>query len=72
VRAAIDQKVIEELEAAIVTRDESRRVADVAVQSAERDLRIADIARVAGHSQQASLSGKIQALVLAGLSAGNA
>ena len=70
--AALDHHVVVQLVAAIFARDERGRVADRAEESAERDLRIAHVARIAGHSLQAGRAGESDALIRAHLPAARA
>ena len=69
VRAQIHRHVVEQLEMLVLAGDEGRRVAHRAVLPGRRNLRIADITRVAGDAEQSHLAGEIGAAIEAGLSA---
>src|SRR6185295_8590880 len=69
-RAAIDEEVVVELDAAIVARHERRRIADRAEQSAERHLRIAEVERVGRHAMESRRLRERHTLVRTLLTAG--
>ena len=67
--AAVEHHVVVQLVAAVVARDERRRIADRAEQAAEGHLRIAHVARVLRHALQAGQRREVDALVRADLAA---
>ncbi len=66
---AIDQQVVVDLVAAILARDERRRVADRAELAGEGSLRIPHVPRIGCHALQTGRRGKVHAFVRAHLSA---
>ena len=68
-RAAVDQKVVVELEVLVAPEDEAGRIAHRAVEPGGVDLRVADVARIAGHAEQPGGLCEIDAAVQALLAA---
>ena len=67
--ATVDEDVVVDLEAAVLARDERRRIADAAEETAEGDLRIPHVAWIGGNALQPGRAGKIEALIRADLAA---
>ena len=68
-RAPVEEHVVENLEVRVVAVGERRRIAERAVESARRDLRIAHVPRVGRDAFQADLAREIDAAVLTDLPA---